>query len=71
MIQVIQILQIVSALFLALLILVQNRGDGLSATFGGSGGFYATKRGAEKVIAMMTIITLIAFLILSFFASVL
>lgn len=71
MIQVIKILQIASALFLALLILIQSRGDGLSATFGGSGGFYATKRGAEKVIAMMTIITLIAFLVLSFFASVL
>jgi len=71
MIEVIKILQLVSALFLALLILVQSRGNGLSATFGGSGGFYATKRGAEKVIATMTVITLIAFLVLSFFASVL
>lgn len=71
MIEAIKILQLVSALFLALLILIQSRGDGLSATFGGSGGFYATKRGAEKVIAIMTIITLIAFLVLSFFASVL
>lgn len=64
------ILQPASAIVLALLILVQQKGSGLSATFGGTGGFYSTKRGAEKVIAISTIVVFVAFLALSFFASV-
>lgn len=67
----IQILQPLSAILLVMLILVQRRGAGLSATFGGTGGFYATKRGAEKILAASTIVMLIAFLLLSFLASVL
>ncbi len=67
----IQILQPISALLLALLILVQRRGAGLSAAFGGTGSFYATKRGAEKILAVSTIVMFVAFLLLSFLASVL
>lgn len=64
------ILQVISAILLALCILVQNRGSGLSATFGGTGGFYATRRGAEKILARATIVFLIGFLVLSFSASI-
>ena len=67
---IIQIAQIISAILLTVLILMQNRGAGLSATFGGSGGFYATKRGAEKIISVATIVTAVLFLVLSFAASV-
>lgn len=74
MASVIQILQIISALFLLLLILTQSRGSGLSgAAFGGgdsTGGFYGTKRGAEKILANATVITAVAFVALSFAASV-
>ncbi|HCW32294.1 MAG: hypothetical protein UT55_C0015G0004 [Candidatus Peregrinibacteria bacterium GW2011_GWE2_39_6] len=70
MISILKILQIASALVLVLVILVQNRGSGLSATFGGEGGFYATKRGAEKILATTTIVVVVAFLILSFIVSV-
>lgn len=67
---VIRILQALSAILLVLMILVQNKGAGLSATFGGSGGFYATKRGAEKMIASATVVMAILFIVLSFAASV-
>jgi preprotein translocase subunit SecG len=57
------ILQIVISLLLSLVILTQNRGSGLSATFGGSGGFYTSKRGAEKVLANATIVLAILFVV--------
>lgn len=70
----IAVLQIISALVLLLLILAQNRGEGLSgAAFGGGsggGGFYGTKRGAEKIMANATVVTAILFVVLSFAASV-
>lgn len=67
----VQILQPASAILLVLLILAQRRGAGLSAVFGGTGSFYATKRGAEKILAVSTMVLFVAFLLLSFFASVL
>lgn len=70
----IQILQIISAILLILLILAQNRGSGLSgAAFGGGdggGSFYGAKRGAEKIMASSTVVTAVAFVLLSFAASV-
>lgn len=63
------IAQLVSAILLVLMILVQNRGSGLGQSFGGSGGFYATKRGAEKVLSRATVVTFAAFVVLSFLAS--
>lgn len=71
----VQIAQIISSLLLILLILSQNRGTGLSGSaFGGGsdggGGFYGTKRGAEKIMANATVITAVAFIVLSFAASV-
>jgi len=42
--------QIIISILLMISILLQNRGSGLSATFGGDfGGFY-TKRGIEKFL---------------------
>lgn len=49
------IFQIVVSILLVLAILTQNRGQGLSATFGGTGEFYAEKRGAEKVLFNITL----------------
>lgn len=49
--------QVILAILLALLILIQEKGSGLGTLGGGGGGeFYATKRGAEKVIARLTVI---------------
>jgi protein translocase SecG subunit len=50
------ILQVIVSILLALAILTQNRGTGLSATFGGSGDFYVEKRGAEKVLYNSTLV---------------
>lgn len=57
------ILQIILSVLLALAILLQQRGAGLSATFGGTGGFYTSKRGAEKVLHVATIVLGILFLV--------
>ena len=50
---------------LVLSILSQSKGTGLSATFGGTGEFYATKRGAEKVLYYSTIVLAVLFVLLS------
>lgn len=54
----------VSAL-LAISILLQNRGAGLSASFGGDFGGYYTKRGMEKFLFGATIVFAVIFLGLS------
>lgn len=55
------ICEIVVAVLLVILILLQNRGVGLSATFGGEGAIYRSKRGVEKGIFVLTIILAIIF----------
>ena len=49
-------------------ILLQQRGSGLSSTFGGSGMEYSTKRGAEKIIYYATIVIAALFIIASIIA---
>jgi len=49
------------SILLIFAILIQQRGTGLSATFGGGGNFYATKRGAEKILSKITIVLAILF----------
>lgn len=56
------IIQILLAVVLVALILLQQRGTALGGAFGGSGEFYGTKRGAEKVIFIATIIVATLFL---------
>ena len=46
-------------------ILLQQRGTGLSSTFGGSSLEYSTKRGAEKIIFYATIVLVVLFLSVS------
>lgn len=50
------IFQVIVSILLILLILTQERGTGLSLTFGGIGHVYHSKRGAEKVIAIATVV---------------
>lgn len=56
-------LQVVLSVLLVLAILSQNRGTGLSATFGGDGGFHTSKRGAEKFLSNATIVLAVLFLL--------
>jgi len=53
--------QIVFSTLLVLAVLSQQRGSGLSETFGGSNTFYTTKRGAEKVLSIVTIALAVLF----------
>ena len=55
--------QVVLSILLSLAILTQQRGSGLSATFGGGGGFHASKRGAEKVLHNATIVLAVLFIL--------
>lgn len=53
--------EIVVAILLALVILLQNKSAGLSATFGGGGNAYSSKRGVDKILSVATVILAILF----------
>ncbi len=46
------------------LILIQNRGSGLSNAFGGGNEIYLTRRGVEKWVVNFTVISIVAFIVL-------
>lgn len=56
------IIQIVLAILLVGVVLIQNRGTGLGAAFGGEGNIYRTKRGVEKYLFTATIVLAVLFL---------
>lgn len=58
---ILNIAQIVLAVLLVAAILLQARGTGLGAAFGGGGNVYRTKRGAEKKLFQLTIVIAILF----------
>jgi preprotein translocase subunit SecG len=62
-------LTIASMLLLTLLILVQTRGASLGAGLGGAGEVNTTRRGTDKTIFQLTIVTALVF-VLSLLASV-
>jgi protein translocase SecG subunit len=55
------ILHIILALALSLSITLQQRATGLSATFGGSGGSYVQRRGAEALLFQSSVYLSLAF----------
>lgn len=59
------ITQIVLALVLMLSVLLQQRGAGLGAGFGGDSAVFTTKRGAEKLLYNGTIVIAIIFFAIS------
>lgn len=59
------ILEIVLSVLLIGLIILQSKGTGLGSTFGGDMGFYGTKRGAERMLFILTIIVAGLFLLTS------
>ncbi|NQV13435.1 MAG: preprotein translocase subunit SecG [Parcubacteria group bacterium] len=69
--RVFAVIQIIISVLLVAAVMIQNKGVGLSQTFGGGGGggegnTYSTKRGAEKIVFITTIILAIVFLALAF-----
>lgn len=67
----IMVIQLISAVILVATVLMQNRGVGLSAAFGGEGNVYRTKRGVEKGLFIMTILVSILFIVSSLAAVIL
>jgi len=65
MIRIINIFEIIIAILLTVSILLQNRGAGLSSTFGGDFGGYYTRRGMEKFLVIFSIILSALFIILA------
>ncbi|MDO8529235.1 MAG: preprotein translocase subunit SecG [bacterium] len=63
--KILNIAQIVVSALLIISILLQNRGSGLSATFGGDFGGYYTKRGMEKFLLYFSVVLSVFFLGLS------
>ena len=55
------IIQMVLAALLVVLVLLQQKGAGLGAAFGGSSNIYSTKRGIDKVVFRLTIAVAILF----------
>lgn len=63
---IIDIIQIVAAIALIIAILLQNRGAGLGAAFGGEGNVYRTRRSFEKILFRATIALAAIFFITAF-----
>lgn len=60
---ILQIVQIVVAVLLIVVILLQNKGAGMGGIFGGEGGnVYSSKRGFERTLHISTIILVFIFL---------
>ncbi|OGZ17823.1 MAG: preprotein translocase subunit SecG [Candidatus Nealsonbacteria bacterium RBG_13_37_56] len=61
--KIISIIQIIIAALLITFIMLQQRGTALGSSFGGEGGgFYSTRRGLQKKILWLTIISAFLFI---------
>ena len=63
----INIVQIIIAVLLIGSILLQQRGSGLSAAFGGDSNAYRTKRGIEKGLMWTTVVLAGLFMLAGFY----
>ncbi len=61
----IYLIQIILAVLLILVIIIQQKGSGLGTAFGGDLSFYRTKRGAEKMLFYITIALSLLFILSS------
>lgn len=62
---VILLTQTLVALALLAIILLQAKGTGLGAAWGGSGSSYHSKRGAEKILFITTIVLAALFILVA------
>lgn len=63
---ILKISQIITAILLVVLIMIQQRGTALGSAFGGeSGGAYSTRRGIQKKIFTATIVLAVIFIALA------
>ena len=57
--------EIIIAGLLIAAILIQAKGTGLGSAWGGTGEFYRSKRGLEKILFILSIVLASAFLLVS------
>ena len=60
--KILPFIQVGISVLLVVSVLLQQKGAGLSSAFGGSGSFYSTKRGFEKVLLVSTITLAVLFI---------
>lgn len=60
------IVSIILAAILTILVLIQNRGAGLSGVFGGDSAVFSQRRGSERILHIVTIIVAVSFLVAAF-----
>lgn len=65
MVTIFYIVQIILAITLIGLVLLQSKNSGAGAVFGGDTSFHTTRRGAEKTMFNLTIIVSVIFFVLS------
>lgn len=61
MLKFLSALQIISGILLIASILIQQKGTGIGAAFGGESAIYRTRRGIEKTLLIATIVFAILF----------
>jgi protein translocase SecG subunit len=71
MLRIVNFAEIITAILLVISILLQNKGAGLSGTFGGDFGGYYTKRGMEKFLAIFSVILATIFIALAILSLIL
>jgi preprotein translocase subunit SecG len=59
--QILQLANIIVMVLLIIFVAMQNRSQGLSTVFGGSGGISTTRRGFEKWLFYATIVMAVLF----------
>jgi len=62
---ILQILQVIIAILLIAVVLLQQRGSGLGDAFGGDAAVYTSRRGAEKFLFYLTIVFGVTFVVLA------
>ncbi len=60
------VFQVVMGILLMAAVLLQARGSSLGETFGGSGVFYGTRRGPERMLYYITVVLAVLFVASSF-----
>lgn len=63
MYQIYQVLTLISGALLTLFILIQARGASLGAGFGGSGELHTERRGVDKTLHQITVLTAVVFVL--------
>jgi protein translocase SecG subunit len=58
---ILNIIEILAAIALIVLVLLQMQGSGLSTAFGGTGEFYRSKRSVEKLLMWATVVVTVIF----------